>query len=136
LLAEALRKARRAEEGLRVLEEALTIAHRDSERYYLAELYRLKGELLLQQTSLRAVSSGRSTVSTAENCFNQAIEIAQQQETKSLELRAAMSLAHLYQSQGRHKEAHDALAPVYESFTEGFDTTDLREAKALIAELS
>ena len=128
LLAEALGKARRAEEGLRVLEEALTIADRDSERYYLAELYRLKGELLLQQTSPRAVSP--------ENCFNQAIEIAQQQETKSLELRAAMSLAHLYQSQGRNKEAHDALASAYKRFTEGFDTTDLREARALIAELS
>ena len=125
LLAEALGKARRAQEGLRVLEEALTIAHRDSERYYLAELYRLKGELLLA-----------STVDTAENCFNQAIEIAQQQETKSLELRAAMSLAQLYQNQDRQQEAHDALAPVYESFTEGFDTTDLREARALIAELS
>ena len=136
LLAEALGKARRTEEGLRVLEEAIAMVHRNSERYYLAELYRLKGELLLQQTSTRAVSSRRSTVSAAENCFNQAIEIAQQQETKSLELRAAMSLAQLYQNQDRQQEAHDALAPVYESFTEGFDTTDLREARALIAELS
>jgi len=106
------------------------MVHRNSERYYLAELYRLKGELLLQQTSARAVSS------TAESCFNQAIEIAQQQETKSLELRAAISLAHLYQNQDRQKDAHDALAPVYESFTEGFDTMDLRAARALMAELS
>ena len=84
----------------------------------------------------RAISSRRSTVNTAENCFNQAIEIAQQQEAKSLELRAAMSLAHFYQNQDRQKEARDALAPVYKRFTEGFDTTDLLEARALIAELS
>jgi len=136
LFAEALGKAGRAEEGLRVLEEALTMADRNSERYYLAELHRLKGNLLLQETSTRAVFSRRSMFSTAENCFNQAIEIAQQQGTKSVELRAAMSLARLYQNQDRQKEAHDALAPVYGRFTEGFDTTDLREARALIAELS
>ena len=96
--------------------------------------WELGAESSSQASSLKSQVSSRAE--EAEGYFLKAIEIAQQQETKSLELRAAMSLAHLYQSQGRRKEARDALASVYKSFTEGFDTTDLREARALIAELS
>ncbi len=72
----------------------------------------------------------------AEECFHQAIEIARKQEAKSWELRAATSLARLWQGQGKKEEAHDLLAPVYNWFTEGFDTADLKDAKALLAELS
>jgi len=91
-------------------------------------LYRLKGELLLQQ------SSGNST--EAEVCFHHAINIAQSQQAKSWELRAATSLARLWHQQGKRQEAHDLLAPVYEWFTEGFDTADLQDAKALLDALA
>ena len=93
-----------------------------------AELYRLKGALLLQQ------SSDNST--EAETCFHHAIGIAQSQQAKSWELRAATSLARLWQQQGKRQEAHDLLAPVYGWFTEGFDTADLKDAKALLDELA
>jgi predicted ATPase len=98
------------------------------ERWYEPELYRLKGALLLQQHS--------DNQAEAENCFHHAMALAQNQQAKSLELRAATSLARLWQSQGKCKEAHDLLAPVYGWFTEGFDTADLQEAKALLEELS
>jgi predicted ATPase len=147
LLAEALGKARQADEGLRVSEEALAMAHRNGERYYEAELYRLKGELLLMQSTGRSVSraapGGKAVVkaeplavSNAEGCFNQSIKIAQRQNAKSLELRAVMSVARLYQNQGRQEEARGLLAQIYNRFTEGVDTMDLREAKALLDELS
>src|SRR5262249_48974351 len=97
------------------------------ERYYEAEIHRLKGVLLLQQ------SSDNST--EAESCFHHAIAIAQNQSTKSWELRATTSLARLWQEQGKRQEAYDFLAPVYAWFTEGFDTKDLQEAKALLEEL-
>ena len=77
-----------------------------------------------------------ASIAQAEACFNQSIEIAQQQKAKSWELRAAMSLARLYQNQGKKKEARGLLAQIYDRFTEGFDTVDLREAKALLDELS
>jgi len=91
------------------------------------ELYRLKGALLLQQSSDHATE--------AEACFHHAIRIAQSQQAKSLELRAATSLARLWQHQGKRAEAHVLLAPVYGWFTEGFDTADLQEAKMLLEEL-
>ena len=94
---------------------------------YEAELYRLKGELLLQQS--------RDSAPAAAASFQQAITIAQQQHAKSWELRAATSLARLWQQQGKVVEARDLLAPVYNWFTEGFDTNDLQEAKALLDEL-
>ena len=94
------------------------------ERYYEAEVHRLKGELLLQ------LSSDNRT--EAETCFQQAISIAQNQQAKSLELRAVMSLSRLWQQQGKRQEAHDLLAPVYNWFTEGFDTADLQDARALL----
>jgi len=147
LLAEALDKAGHGAESLRVLEAALQVADRHGERYYEAELYRLKGELLLKHTTARAVSQaavvGKNSVevellavTNAEACFNRSITIAQRQKAKSLELRAAMSSARLYQDQVRREEARGLLEQIYNRFTEGFDTTDLREAKALLTELS
>jgi predicted ATPase len=91
-------------------------------------VYRIKGELLLQQ----AVSD----VPQAEACFQQALAVARHQQAKSLELRAAMSLSRLWQQQGKRQEACRLLAPIYGWFTEGLDTTDLQEAKALLEELS
>jgi predicted ATPase len=124
LLAEACGKGGRTEEGLTVIAEALAQVNNTGERYYEPELYRLKGTLLLQQSSDNATE--------AESCFLQAMMIAQNQQAKSLELRTATSLARLWQQQGKHQEAHDLLAPVYHWFTEGFDTADLQEAKALL----
>ena len=97
-------------------------------RYYAAELYRLKGALLLQQAVPDAAQ--------AAACFHQALDVARQQQAKSFELRAATSLARLWQSQDKRQEAYDLLAPVYEWFTEGFDTADLQEAKTLLQELA
>ena len=145
LLAEALAKAHRAEEGLRVLEEALAMVDRNGERYYQAELYRLKGELLLKQSTVRAVSqaagrkalvkAGPAAAANAEGCFNQSIKMARQQKAKSWELRAVMSMARLYHNQGKQEEVRSLLAQIYGTFTEGFATKDLREAKVLLEEL-
>jgi Predicted ATPase len=138
LLAEALKKAGRTEEVRRVLEEALEAAHHTGEKSYQAELYRLKGELLLKLSTRRSASRAAAegkTVSDAEACFKESIQIAQRQKAKSLELRAAMSLARHYQQLGKPKKAVGLLAPVYRSFNEGFDTLDLREAKSLLDEL-
>jgi class 3 adenylate cyclase/predicted ATPase len=134
LLAEAYGKAGLAEEGLATLAQALEVADKSSERFYEAELYRLKGELTLAQSSVQSLES--SVQKVAEECFWKAIEIARKQSAKSLELRAVMSLSRLWQQQGKKKEAHDMLAEVYIWFTEGFDTADLQEAKALLGELS
>jgi predicted ATPase len=102
------------------------------ERWYEAELYRLKGTLTLQSK----VQSPRPKVEEeAEECFWKAIEVARQQQAKSWELRAAMSLSQLWQSQGKKAEARKLLAEIYGWFTEGFDTKDLQEAKALLEEL-
>ncbi len=101
LLAEALKKAHRIEEALEVLEEALTQAHSNGDRYYLAEIYRLKGELLLLS------SIGEHPAAGAERCLNQAIETARKQNAKSLELRAAMSLSRLYQSRKQKEKARE-----------------------------
>ena len=114
--------------GLSLLSEALTTADKHGLRYCMADTYRLRGELLLQ----RAVPDA----SEAEACFQQALAIARQQQAKSWELRAAMSLSRLWQQQGKRAEAYTLLAPLYAWFTEGFDTADLQEAKALLEELS
>ena len=115
------------------MNEALTLVGKTGERYYEAELYRLKGTLTLQSE----VPGLKSEVEEgAEKCFHQAIEIAQRQSAKSLELRATMSLARLWQRQGKKAEAHEMLAAIYGWFTEGFDTKDLQEAKALLEELA
>jgi DNA-binding winged helix-turn-helix (wHTH) protein/predicted ATPase len=147
LLVEALGLALRPEEGLRALEEALSLAERGGERYYEAELYRLKGELLLIQAGGRGpsraargrksvIASEQASVAQAEACFNQSIEIARRQKAKSWELRAAISLARLYQNQSKQEEARSLLAQTYGGFEEGFDNADLREAKALLDEPS
>ena len=115
------------EAGLTALAEALTVLETTELQYYGAELYRLKGALLL-----RAVPD----VTQAEACFQQALALARQQQARSWELHAATSLACLWQAQGKRQAAYDLLAPVYGWFTEGFDTTDLQEARALLAALS
>jgi predicted ATPase len=128
LLVEAYRCADQLEEGLTVLAEALTLVHKTEERWYEAELYRLKGELLLQQSF--------ENHSEAETCFQKAIAIAQNQSAKSWELRAATSLAKWWQSQGKRDDARELLGEIYGWFTEGFDTADLKDAKMLLDELS
>jgi predicted ATPase len=156
LLAEAYGKIGQAEEGLSALAEALAVVHKTGERWYEAESYRLKGELSLKsrqvkasqdksKTSRRQVEDEsktsqdkaevRSPESEAEECFWKAVEIARRQQAKSLELRAVMSLARLWQSQGKKEEARQILAETYGWFTEGFDTADLKDAKALLEEL-
>jgi class 3 adenylate cyclase/predicted ATPase len=132
LLAEAYGEAGQAEEGLTVLAEALTMVDRTGERFYEAELYRLKGELRLQSS----IPSLEPRVKEAEVCFLKAIEIARKQQAKSLELRAVMNLSRLWQQQGKKAEAYNLLAPVYNWFTEGFETKDLQEAQALLEELN
>ena len=127
LLAEAYGTMEQPEEGLTVLVEALTLVDTTGERWYEPELYRLKGELLLQQSSDNHME--------AETCFHHAISIAQSQQARSWELRSVTSLAQLWKQQGKRQEAHDLLAPVYQWFTEGFDTADLQEAKALVQAL-
>jgi class 3 adenylate cyclase/predicted ATPase len=129
LLAEAYGKAGQGEEGLAALAEALALVNNTEERMYEAELYRLKGELLFQ-------SRQQSAVADAEECFRQAIDIARRQSATSLELRAVMSLSRLWQQQGKKDEARQLLAEIYGWFTEGFDTKDLQEAKALLEELT
>jgi predicted ATPase len=128
VLAEAHRKAGLANEGLSVLAEALDAGHQTGERAREAELYRLKGELLLRQADPDAPQ--------AEACFQQALAVARRQLAKSWELRAALSLSRLWQNQGKKEEARSILAEIYGWFTEGFDTRDLKEAKALLDELS
>jgi class 3 adenylate cyclase/DNA-binding winged helix-turn-helix (wHTH) protein/predicted ATPase len=127
ILAQAYGRAGQAKEGLRILAEVMAAVHNDGEAYCLAELFRLKGELLLQ--------SGIEGVEEAEACFRQALDIARRQQAKSLELRAAMSVARLWQRQGKRAEARQMLIDIYSWFTEGFDTLDLQETKALLEAL-
>jgi predicted ATPase len=128
LFAEAHSVIGQPEAGLTVLTEALALVDTTGERWYESEIYRLKGALLLQQNSDNATE--------VEACFHHALDIARSQQAKSFELRTAMSLSRLYQQQGKRQEAHDLLAPVYNWFTEGFDTADLKDAKALLDELA
>jgi class 3 adenylate cyclase/predicted ATPase len=134
LLAEGYEKGGQVEEGLTVLTEALAWVHRTGERYCEAELYRRKGELTLKR--LRVQGAGSRGQEETEVCFQQAVAIARRQSAKSLELRAAMSLARLWQQQGKKDAARQLLVEVYGWFTEGFDTADLKEAKALLDELT
>jgi len=127
LLAEAYLKANRMDDGLSALADALTTAGEYEEREHEAEIHRLKGEILLKQ--------GDSMAAEARRGFERAIEIARKQGAKSWELRATISLARLFVSQGRRDEAHSMLADIYNQFTEGFDSTDLKEAKELLDEL-
>jgi adenylate cyclase len=124
LLAEAYRQGGQVEAGLHALAEAFAHLDNTGERYNEAELHRLKGEYLMTQTS----KGGKER--KAEECFRQAIDIARRQQAKSLELRATMSLSHLWQQQGRRAEAQQILSEIYSWFTEGFESPDLQEAKA------
>jgi len=112
------------------------VVDNSGERFYEAELYRLKGELMLARSKVQSLKSQvTAPQGEAEACFLKAIEIARQQQAKSWELRAAISLARLWQSQAKSAEAHRMLSEVYNWFTEGFDTKDLQEAKTLLEEL-
>jgi len=127
-LAEAYGKIGQREAAQDLLMEALALVDRKGERCWEAEIYRLKGELLLQYAIPDTLA--------AATCFHQALSIARRQQARSLELRAAMSLGRLWQDQGKRAEARQLLAEVYGWFTEGFDTADLQEARALLEELS
>jgi predicted ATPase len=115
-------------DGLQALAEAHTLVEQHEERYWEAEIHRLRGVLLLRQTMPQQEE--------AETWLQRALDVARRQEAKSLELRAAMSLGRLWQQQGKRQEAHGLLAPVYNWFTEGFDTADLQDAKALLEALA
>jgi predicted ATPase len=131
LQAESYGKSGQIAEGLAVLVEALAIVESTGERWWEADLHRLKGELLLAQAG-----EGNPSVEAAEACFQQALTVARRQQARSLELRTAMSLARLWQGQGQHAEARQLLTSVYDWFTEGFETADLREAKGLLEALT
>jgi predicted ATPase len=133
LLAAAHAKVGRVEEGLSVVAEALAFVDKTGAWVNEVELYRLKGELTLQSKGPSLKSTGEEE---AEACFHKAIVIAWRQQAKSLELRAVMSLSRLWQQQGKKDEARQLLAEIYGWFTEGFDTKDLQEAKALLEELA
>jgi predicted ATPase len=130
LLAQAHRKAKQIEGGLGILAEAASMAAQTGEHWCLAPLYRLKGEMLLQG------SNGKNdNEREAEGCFRQGLAIAREHRAKSLELQAAMSLSRLLKKQGKPAEARRALSESYDWFTEGFETPDLREARALAEEI-
>jgi class 3 adenylate cyclase/predicted ATPase len=133
LLAEALNHTGEWESGLRLLDEAVEAVDRTGERFYEAELYRLKGDLTLKADKAASTAQAQSQ---AEAFFINAISIAQSQQAKSFELRAAMSLARLWQSQRKKSKAHKLLSGVYHWFTEGFGTKDLQAAKELMTELA
>uniref|UniRef100_UPI001178A5E4 ATP-binding protein n=1 Tax=Candidatus Entotheonella palauensis TaxID=93172 RepID=UPI001178A5E4 len=128
VLADVYGKANQTEAGLRALSEAIATIGEDGQSYLAAELYRLQGELLLQHIPVERVQP--------ESGFQQALDTARRQQAKGWELRAAMSLARLWQRQGMQRAAHALLEPVYRWFTEGFDTADMQEARGLLAALS
>jgi predicted ATPase len=128
LLADVSAHLSHPEDGLQALAEAHTLVEQHEERYWEAEVARLRGVILLRQTG--------TPQAEAEIWLRRALDVARRQQAKSLELRAAISLARLWQQQGKRTEAYELLAPIYGWFTEGFDTADLQEAKALLAELS
>ena len=126
LLADALARGGQVDEGLRVLSDSLALMHRSGTVFYGAELHRLRGEFLLRQDATEG------TLREAEACYHRSLAIARRQQAKSLELRAIMSLLRLYQKQSREAAARTMLVECYEWFTEGHNTTDLQEAKALL----
>jgi predicted ATPase len=139
LLAEAYHTVGEPEAGLGVLAEAVAQVEKTEERFWEAEIYRLKGELLLKAEGgglSLGVVEGRQDAASPEGCFLKAIEIARRQEGKSLELRATVSLGRLWQQQGKKDQARHMLADIYGWFTEGFDMIDVLQAKALLDQLS
>jgi len=127
MLGDAYTRYARFEDALKALNEGLAIAEKNDDRFQEAELHRLKGELSLAESTDQA---------GAEDCFGRAIETARRQQSRAWELRATMSLARLWQRQGRRDEARGALAAVYGAYTEGFTTPDLVDAKALLETLA
>jgi predicted ATPase len=127
MLAEACMKTGRLDDASDALTEALAVADQHEEHHGDAEIHRLRGELALKKEG--------SNVAAAQRCFERAIEVAQKQSAKSFELRATMSLARLLAQQGHRREPRAMLAEIYGWFTEGFDTADLKDAKALLEEL-
>ncbi|MBI3801356.1 MAG: AAA family ATPase [Deltaproteobacteria bacterium] len=146
LLAETYGRVGQLEEGLSVLTEALAVVNSNEERWLEAEVYQLRGTLTLKQSGVQSPASNVPNTqhptpspqaeADAEACFLKAIEIARQQQAKSLELRATVSLARLWQQQGKQHTARQLLSDIYDWFTEGFDTKDLQEAKALLEALN
>jgi class 3 adenylate cyclase/predicted ATPase len=130
LIARACHKHGRIEEGLKLVDDALDILNRTGERYWEAEVNRLKGELLLREPSPRAPES------ESESLIRKALDIARTQGARALELRAATSLANLWLKQDKRKEARDLLSPIFEWFTEGLGTPDLDDAKRLLEKLA
>ena len=128
MLAEGFARCPKIEDGLKSLDDAFDEVRRGGEILWEPELHRLKGVLLLSQSAKNEIE--------AEARFRKAIEVARNQNSKSFELRAATSLARLWQGQGKIHDARGLLAPVYEWFTEGFDTPDLKDTKMLLDELS
>jgi len=127
-LAEVADHLGHTEDGLQALAEAHTLVEQHEERWWEAEIHRLRGVLLLRQPG--------TPQEEAEAWLRRALDVARRQEAKALELRATMSLSRLWQQQDKRQEAYDLLAPIYHWFTEGFDTADLQDARALAAELS
>jgi len=128
MLAEVSAHLDHTEDALQALAEAHTLVERQEERWWEAEIHRLRGVVLLRQPG--------TPQTEAEACFQRALNVARRQEAKSLELRAAMSLSHLWQQQGQQADARALLTPIYSWFTEGFDTADLQEARVLLQALT
>ena len=133
-LAQACGKAARFEDGLTAVAEALALVEKTEERYHEAKLYQLKGDLTLKQFNLRNLQT--TIQKQVEESFQKSLEIARRQSAKTFELGAIMSLARLLRDTGRRDEARAMLADIYHWFTEGFDTADLIDAKALLDELT
>jgi predicted ATPase len=148
LLAESLKAGGQIDEGLAVVAEALAIVEATGERFYEAELHRLRGELLLRQeagaggpspaepAAAQPHDPDRSGLAGAEACFRRALDVARVQGAKSLELRSALSLARLLRDRGRPAEGRRLLGATFGWFTEGWDTPDLRDARAFLEELT
>jgi DNA-binding winged helix-turn-helix (wHTH) protein/tetratricopeptide (TPR) repeat protein len=137
MLAESYARLRQPEAGLTVLAETSALMATTGDMFYAAEIARLQGELCLQAGSQAPdIGLDMSSTAAAERCFQHALKVAQSRQARWWELRAAVSLARLWQQQGKRAEAYKLLAPVYHWFTEGFDTTDLQEAKALLEALA
>jgi predicted ATPase/class 3 adenylate cyclase len=139
LFAEALAEGGSTERGLVLLAEALEVVEKTGERFYEAELYRQKGELLFRRSEgsgLPDFTAHSSSSCEIERCFLKAMTVAGRQQAKWFELRAATSLARLWQYQGRKQDAHRMLAKSYNWFTEGFDTADLKDARLLLSQLN
>jgi predicted ATPase len=127
MLAKSYADLGKLDDAWRTIDEAKTVIERTKETWFEAHVHRIAGEV--------ALKSPKPDAAKAEVCFERALAVARAQQAKSWELRAAMSMARLWRDQGKRQQARELLAPVYGWFTEGFDTLDLKEAKALLDEL-